>query len=189
MIREPLMVVVTFYILFLVVIVYVRLDFTIAKDQAVEGKLKVAGLMEQVQNLQSQRSAIYENLVDGVNKFRNNQQLAALTASKKKFESDEKELANEFTTVQTLLKAENPEYAEKINELNRLDRQAKDQLLLNWVPSVEKLVSGKFSKAQYSDAEKLCRQKLDELKEKMDNIVYALWLKRAYSFVSLKLVN
>jgi len=62
----------------------------------------------------------------------------------------------------------------KINELNRLDRQAKDQLLLNWVPSVEKLVSGKFTKAQYSDAEKLCRQKLDELKEKMDNIVYAL---------------
>jgi oligosaccharyltransferase complex subunit alpha (ribophorin I) len=174
MIFEPLMIVITFYILFFVVIVYVRLDFTIAKDQAVEGKLKVAGLMEQVQNLQNQRSSTYENLVEAVNKYRNNQQVAALTASKKKFETEEKELAAEFLNVQTLLKAENPEYAEKINELNRLDRQAKDQLLLTWVPSVEKLVSGKFTKAQFSDAEKLCRQKLDELKEKMDNIVYAL---------------
>jgi len=52
-------------------------------------------------------------LVDAVNKYRNNQQVAALTASKKKFESEEKDLATEFTNVQTLLKAENPEYAEK----------------------------------------------------------------------------
>lgn len=48
MLQEPLLLIVALFLLFLLVIVYVRLDFSISKDEASENKLRIAGLIEKV---------------------------------------------------------------------------------------------------------------------------------------------
>lgn len=57
--------------------------------------------------------------------------------------------------------------------MQRLDRTIKEQLAA-WASTAERLVSGKVSKQQYTDAEKASRAKIDELKEKADSILFSL---------------
>lgn len=54
-----------------------------------------------------------------------------------------------------------------------MDKLVKEQLT-NYQQQVERLVGGKVQKAQFSEAEKTFTQKMDELKAKMDNLVYSL---------------
>lgn len=64
------MVVAFFYCIFLFVIVYVRLDFSISRDEAAESKLKVASYVESAQSVLDRRSALYQAYDDAVNKYK-----------------------------------------------------------------------------------------------------------------------
>lgn len=48
MLQEPLLVIAALFLLFVLVIIYVRLDFSINKDEASENKLRIAGFVEKV---------------------------------------------------------------------------------------------------------------------------------------------
>ena len=48
MVYEPLMLVVAFFIFFMFAFIYVRLDFSISKDEGQEVRLKVAGVAEKI---------------------------------------------------------------------------------------------------------------------------------------------
>lgn len=52
MIREPLMLIVAFFVFFFLAFVYVRLDFSISKDEGQEVRLKVSGYCEKIVVLQ-----------------------------------------------------------------------------------------------------------------------------------------
>ena len=52
MLMEPLLLVSAFFLLFLLSILYVRMDFSITVDEGAEAKMKVAGYCEKVANLQ-----------------------------------------------------------------------------------------------------------------------------------------
>ena len=45
---EPLMLVVAYFLFFFLTIIYVRLDFSITKDEGSEARMKVAGVSEKV---------------------------------------------------------------------------------------------------------------------------------------------
>jgi len=173
MLCEPFMIIVSLYILFVVVIVWMRLDFTIAKDATVESKLKVAGYVECINDLQTNRSNAYEQYVDAINKYRASKDVTALNSSRKKIENDLKNCTQQISDIQNNLKSESNESSEKINEVQRLDRLIKEQLS-GWAQQAERLVSGKMQKGQYADVEKTCRVKVDEMKEKIDAILYGL---------------
>lgn len=64
------MVVAFFYCIFVFVIVYVRLDFSISRDEAAESKLKVASYVENAQSVLDRRSALYQAYDDAVNKYK-----------------------------------------------------------------------------------------------------------------------
>jgi oligosaccharyltransferase complex subunit alpha (ribophorin I) len=59
MLREPLLLVGAFFLLFLLSIIYVRLDFAIAVDENAEAKMKVAGYCEKVAAHQVYRYCSY----------------------------------------------------------------------------------------------------------------------------------
>lgn len=73
------MVVTFFYLIFLFVIVYVRLDFSISRDEAAESKLKVASYIENVQSVLDRRSALYQAYDDAVNKYKVSVELLVLS--------------------------------------------------------------------------------------------------------------
>lgn len=70
LLREPFLVVGFFYAIFLVVIVYVRLDFSISRDIAAEAKMKAAGQLENAQTVLDRRSALYQSYEDATNKYK-----------------------------------------------------------------------------------------------------------------------
>lgn len=68
--REPFLVVGFFYLIFLTAIIYVRMDFSISRDEAAESKMKVSSYVDQAQNLLDSRTALYQAYKDAVDKYK-----------------------------------------------------------------------------------------------------------------------
>lgn len=169
LLQEPLLVVGAFYLLFVLVIIYVRLDFAITKDEVKESKMRVASLVEEVQSAQDKRSALYQSYDDAIDKFKAGKDQSSFISARKKIDADYKQLSGQIHNLQAQLKTEGSDLSEKVAELNRLDHQYKEQLNLQ-VTYAEKLVTQKINKQQYLDSEKAIADKRGELYKKMDEI-------------------
>ncbi|XP_048740407.2 dolichyl-diphosphooligosaccharide--protein glycosyltransferase subunit 1-like [Ostrea edulis] len=167
LLQEPLLVVGAFYLLFLAVIVYVRLDFSITKDEAKESKMRVASLVEEVQSAHDRRSALYQSYDDAINKYKSTKDTNTFAATRKKVDTDYKSLTQQIGDLQTKLKNEGSDLAEKVGELQSSDRQYKD-LVGVAITLAEKLVNGKMNKQQYLDNEKSNTAKREDLDSKME---------------------
>ena len=63
----------------------------VVKDEASESRMRVASLMEQVQEVQDKRSALYQAYDDAINKFKKSKDAASFTAnSTHKLRGDER---------------------------------------------------------------------------------------------------
>ncbi|KAL3853057.1 hypothetical protein ACJMK2_016639 [Sinanodonta woodiana] len=173
LLQEPLLVVGAFYLLFVLVIIYVRLDFSITKDEVKESKMRVASLVEEVQNAQDRRSALYQSYDDAINKFKANKEAGALAAARKKIDGDYKQLTTQIQGIQAQLKVEGSDAAEKVAEVNKLDRDYKELINLA-IGLAEKLVAGKLSKPQYIESEQANSTKREEIVKKMEDICAGL---------------
>ena len=169
LLQEPLLVVGAFYLLFLLVIIYVRLDFSITKDEAKESKMRVASILEEVQSLQDKRSALYQSFDDAVNKFKSTKDAASFSNSRKKIDADYKQLTLQIQGLQSQLKNEGADIAEKVTELQKLDTQHKD-LISVAIQYAEKLVNNKMTRQAYIDQEKANSTKREELLQKMETV-------------------
>ncbi|KAK3762792.1 hypothetical protein RRG08_040489 [Elysia crispata] len=169
LLQEPLLVVGAFYLLFLVVIIYVRLDFAITKDEAKESRMRVAGFIDEVQNAHDRRSALYQSYDDAINKFKSSKDAAAFSAGRKKIDADYKQLTQQIQNIQAQLKTEGAEASEKVAELQRLDSLYKEQVGLA-IMAAEKLVAGKMGRQQYLDAEAATTSKCDDTYKKMESL-------------------
>jgi len=169
LLQEPFLLVGAFYLLFLVVIIYVRLDFAITKDEAKESRLRVSSLVDEVQSVQDRRSALYQSYDDAINKFKASKDLAAFQASRKKIDADYKQLTQQIQGLQSQLKGEGVDQSEKIGDLQRLDSTYKEQVGLA-IQSAEKLVSGKLGRQQYLDAEAATTAKCEDIYKKMETL-------------------
>lgn len=173
MLQEPLLVVVALYLLFILVIIYVRLDFSITRDPTKESKLQVARTIENVHNHCDSRADVYVKLDDAVSKFKHNKDLGSYQATVKKLNAEHKTETHAVSELLQKLKQEGSEIADKVAELQRYDKSLKDQFQQQMV-LVEKLVAGKISKQQYVDTEAGISKKKSELVEKITGILYTL---------------
>lgn len=169
LLQEPLLLVGAFYLLFLIVIIYVRLDFAITKDEAKESRMRVLSLVNEVINAHDRRSALYQLYDDAVNKFKSSKDLTAFQTNRKKNDSDYKQLSQQIQNLQSQLKTEGSDAAEKVGELQRLDGQYKEQIGLA-ITSAEKLVAGKLGRQQYLEAEAATTSKCEDIYKKMESI-------------------
>lgn len=167
LLQEPLLVVGAFYLLFLAVIVYVRLDFSITKDEVKESKMRVASLVEEVQSAHDRRSALYQSYDDAINKYKSTKDPNTFAATRKKVDADYKSLTQQISDLQAKLKNEGSDLAEKVGELQSSDRQYKE-LLGVAITLAEKLVNGKMNKQQYLENEKINTAKREELDSRME---------------------
>jgi len=173
LLQEPLLVVTAFYLLFLVVIIYVRLDFSITKDEASESRMRVASLLEQVQGIQDRRSALYQSYDDTIEKFKSTKDNTTFIANRKKIDGDYKLLTQQIGGLLSKLKAEGSETSDKVAELQKLDDRMKEQIGMN-INSAEKLIAGKMNKAQYVEYEGNVNSKREDLYQKMENLLGSL---------------
>ncbi|VDN00774.1 unnamed protein product [Thelazia callipaeda] len=187
--REPFLACAAFAVLFFVVIVYVRLDFTISPDVATESRLQAQGQVEQLTDLHADRLKIYDLFSDAIHKFKNNKDIAMFTTVRKKAENDLKIVGQAINDLQNELKSTNSDISDKVsihsiflevmsnknklNEVNKTHRLVMDNISI-YVGQAERFVKGQLSKVAFADAEKSFTQKLNEAKEKMDSVIYAL---------------
>lgn len=70
LLREPLLLVGFFYVIFVFVIIYVRLDFSISRDEAAEAKMRVSSYVDKAQNALDSRTALYQAYKDAADKYK-----------------------------------------------------------------------------------------------------------------------
>ncbi|KAL0181702.1 hypothetical protein M9458_024108, partial [Cirrhinus mrigala] len=169
MLQEPLLVVGAFYILFFTVIIYVRLDFSITKDPAAEVRMKVASITEQVLTLVNKRLGLYRHMDEVVNRYKQSRDTGALNSGRKTLEAEHRTLTNDINALQTRLKAEGSDLAEKIQ---KLDGQLKD-LVCRSCQEAERLVAGKVKKDAYIESDKTLTGKRQELVSRIDSLLDA----------------
>ncbi|XP_060691309.1 dolichyl-diphosphooligosaccharide--protein glycosyltransferase subunit 1 [Hemiscyllium ocellatum] len=173
MLQEPLLVVGAFYILFFTVIIYVRLDFSITKDPAAEARMKVASITEQVLTLVNKRLGLYRHFEEAVNKYKQSRDVGTLNSGRKTLETEHRGLSADISSLQSKLKAEGSDLAEKVAEIQKLDGQVKD-LALKASQEAERLVAGKVKKDAYIDSDKQLSSKRQDLVSKIDVILDTL---------------
>ncbi|CAK9290897.1 unnamed protein product [Gordionus sp. m RMFG-2023] len=170
MLQEPLLLISVYFLLFCAVIIYVRLDFSITKDEMSETKLRVSGQLDKIKYLQHERNTLYDSYTECIGKFKIDKDLTNFTGNKKKIESELKKIHQKINDLQSSLKGDSNDMADKINELQKLDKTLKEVMTV-WVSNAEKAVSGKMTRQIYSDSEKNNSVKKDEIIDKMDSIV------------------
>lgn len=77
--------------------------------------MRVSSLIDEVQSAHDRRSALYQSYDDAINKFKSSKDVTAFSASRKKIDADYKQLTQQIQNLQTQLKAEGSEAAEKVN--------------------------------------------------------------------------
>lgn len=171
MLQEPLIVTVALYLLFLLVIMYVRLDLSISKDEAGESKLRVSGVVDKLLNFLDNRANTYSQMDDQLNKLKASKDVHTFNSSMKNINQDYKTETNHILELSSKIKSDAPEIAEKLSELQKLDRELKEIYNKKQSLYVEKLVSGKIGRNAFVEAEAVINKKKDETIEKINNII------------------
>lgn len=174
MLREPLLIAGALYLLFLMVIIYVRLDFSIDKDEASESKLRIAGQCEKILSTQDKRVTSYNQLDEQLNYLKTNKDTNAFIAVMKNINHDYKNSTNILAEFALKIKNESNDVYEKVMELQKYDKMLKEYYNQQQTLYIDKLVPGKISRQQFVDAEGAITKKKEECVEKINSIVKSL---------------
>jgi hypothetical protein len=124
MVQEPLLLILAFFIFFALTIVYVRLDFAITKDESSEIRMRVAGLCNKIMNHQDKRFKQYEQIDEALAKYKAHKEQAQFQSAAKKVANEAKTENQAIVDLLPALKAISGDTAEKVAEIQRLDRYA-----------------------------------------------------------------
>lgn len=174
MLQEPFLVVLAFYLLFLFVIIYVRLDFSITKDEAGESRMRVAGYCEKVLAHQDKRGLTYTYCSEQLAKLKSSKDINAFLTSMKNINQEYKTETGHIAELLIKLKADAPDLAEKVNELQKTDRHLKELYTQHQTLYVDKLVPGKIARQPFVDTENQLNKKKEECMDKINAIVKSL---------------
>ncbi|XP_020289035.1 dolichyl-diphosphooligosaccharide--protein glycosyltransferase subunit 1 [Pseudomyrmex gracilis] len=174
MLQEPLLVAVALYLLFLLVITYVRLDFSIDKDEASESKLRIAGQCEKILAAQDRRVTSYNELDDQLAYLKTNKDANAFLSAVKSINQEYKAATNALNEIAQKLKSESGDVYDRVQELQKYDRSLKELYNQQQALYVDKLVPGKIGRQQFVEAESAIAKKKEECIEKINTIVKSL---------------
>jgi len=169
LLREPLLIIAAFLVLFFTVLVYVRLDFSIASGKPSRPNASSASA-ESVIKRHARRAGIYEAFESLLGKLKLNKDITSFQASVKNLSAEHKTETQAINEILGKVKSEAPEMAESITELQRLDR-AFWEVYITYQQVVEKLVVGKIPRQQFLDQENQFNKKRDETAEKINQII------------------
>uniref|UniRef100_T1JMK6 Dolichyl-diphosphooligosaccharide--protein glycosyltransferase subunit 1 n=1 Tax=Strigamia maritima TaxID=126957 RepID=T1JMK6_STRMM len=173
MLQEPFLVVIAFYLLFVIVIVYVRLDFSISKDPASESKMKVSSFCDQIQSHHDNRVNIYQQYENAIQGFKTSKDTNTFQSTQKKLTTEVKNESKAIATIIAKMKVEAPDAVDKMNELQKLDQQMNEQIKQQ-IAYAERLVAGKMKKDLYVEADHNVSKKKEEIHDKMESIISSL---------------
>ncbi|XP_006607827.1 dolichyl-diphosphooligosaccharide--protein glycosyltransferase subunit 1 [Apis dorsata] len=174
MLQEPLLVAAALYLLFLLVITYVRLDFSIDKDEVSESKLRIAGQCEKILAAQDRRVTSYNELDDQLAYLKANKDANAFLSVVKGINQEYKNATSSITEIIQRLKGESIDVYDRVQELQKYDRNLKELYNQQQALYVDKLVPGKIGRQQFVEAEAAITKKKEDCVEKINSIIKSL---------------
>jgi len=173
MLREPLVVILAFLILFVTVLIYVRLDFSISSSKAAASKGGNSAVVETVLRRHAKRAGVYETFDTQLSKLKSSKDVSAYQAALKNLTQEHKAETQAINDIITKARPESPELADSITELQKLDRGFWE-VYIQYGQSLEKLVAGKMARPQFLEQDNQFNAKRDELAEKINKIIKTL---------------
>lgn len=171
MLREPIVLIVSLFLFFTLVVIYVRLDFSLSKDETSEHKLRISGICNKIIGFQHRRTGIYQSIEEKLSSFKHNKDINSLNAHLKSLNNDYKYYSNQISELAAKLKLESADIADKVVELQKIDKQLKDLLSQQQTLYVEKLVPGKLTKSTFAEQEANLNRKKEEYVDKLHKLV------------------
>uniref|UniRef100_A0A224X9L2 Dolichyl-diphosphooligosaccharide--protein glycosyltransferase subunit 1 n=1 Tax=Panstrongylus lignarius TaxID=156445 RepID=A0A224X9L2_9HEMI len=171
MLQEPLLVAFAFYILFLLVIIYVRLDFSISKDEVGESKLRISGIVDKILQHLDKRAITYTQMDDQFTKVKSTKDVNSFNSISKTINQEYKAETSSIAELLLKLKSEAPEVGDKISELQRLDKTLKDIYTQKQSLYIDKLIPGKIGRGAFLDSEAVLNKKKEETIDKINAII------------------
>lgn len=171
MLLEPLLIIGFLYILFLTVIVYVRLDFSLSKDEGAEQKLRISGMCSRLINFEDKRMKLYQNFEDKFNAAKYSKDLNSFNMAVKAFNNEYKAISSQISEFSLKLKSESSEMFDKVLEISKVDKSLKDLYLQHQTVYAEKLIPGKISKQAFVETESNFNKKKEELVGKINKLI------------------
>ncbi|XP_014247750.1 dolichyl-diphosphooligosaccharide--protein glycosyltransferase subunit 1 [Cimex lectularius] len=171
MLLEPCLVTTALYLLFLLVIIYVRLDFSISKDEAGESRLRVSGILDKLLQHFDKRATTYSQLDDQFAKVKTSKDVTSYNNASKTINQEYKIETNHIMELMAKLKPDAPEVCEKISEIQKLDRNLKEIYNQKQALYVDKLIPGKVGRGAFIETETTINKKKDETVEKINALI------------------
>lgn len=174
MFHEPLIVIIAIYILFLTVIVWVRLDFSIAKDGHSETRQRISGIMSAIMYHIDRRSSIFSSWDESLNKLKHSKDIGAYNTAVKQIQADYKNESTSINELATKLKTESVELSDKLNEIQKIEKNLKELFGQTQSLYTDKLITGKVGRNQFVDLDNGLKRKKDECQEKINQLLKSL---------------
>lgn len=173
MLREPLVVIIAFLVLFITVLIYVRLDFSISSSKVAKTSAGNTVAVESVLRRNAKRVGIYETFDSQISKLKTSKDGAAYQLALKNLTHDHKVETTAINDIIIKTRTESPELAESITELQRLDRGFWE-VYIQYGQSAEKLANSKMSRTQFVEQDSQFQRKRDEIAEKINQVIKTL---------------
>ena len=173
LLREPLMIITGLMIIFLSVILFVRMDFSISIDNMAEAKMRVAGAIEQVFALENKREVLCNKLEDAVASFRKTKDQDQLNNVRKNVEAELKEAKNAIDQLGKSVKEDSPDVTERINEIQR-HHNVYFGHVSDVMTNAIKVVNQSVTHEAFKRTEESLEQKKAEVRAKINNTLAKL---------------
>lgn len=175
MFHEPLIVIVAIYVLFFTVIIWVRLDFSIAKDGHSETRQRISGIISAIMHHIERRNSIYNFWDESLNKLKHSKDTGAYNAVAKQIQADYKNESNSINELANKLKSESVEQSDKLNEYQKAEKNLKELFTQTQSLYTDKLITGKIGRNQFVDLDSGLKRKRDECQEKINQLLKSLY--------------
>ena len=114
LLHEPMLIAVPLFALFCFVIVLVRLNFAITHNEGQELRMRVQAVWDQIVENNLKRTTFYQKIDEALNNYKTTKDLKIFNDNRKKHENELKLLQQDLTTLQTKVKADSADSAEKV---------------------------------------------------------------------------
>ncbi|RZF37283.1 hypothetical protein LSTR_LSTR005615 [Laodelphax striatellus] len=174
MFQEPILVATALYLLFLLVVVYVRLDFSITKDEQKENRMKISVLCDKVLEYHDKRAVTYTAFESCLAKLKQTKDVNSFMAATKIVNQDYKNECNHINELALKMKSDAPEMADKVMDLQKMDKCLREVYTYQQSLYVDRMVPGKISRGQFTDAENNLNKRKEDSIDKINAIIRSL---------------
>ncbi|CAI8038564.1 Dolichyl-diphosphooligosaccharide--protein glycosyltransferase subunit 1 [Geodia barretti] len=175
LLQEPLLVIVALYGFFLLIIVIVRLDFSITKDVAVLARQQTSVILEKILEAHDRRWSIVGQYGESISSFKQKKNKDEFAKSRRSLDDKFKKCSSDIGKLGRALQGIDTEKSAKarVTELQKKTVSLKEVVDDNCTLA-ERLVSDRITKSEYLNKEKGNTSNVQRLEGEINSLVKAL---------------